>query len=96
MNIMKNIKENIIKNRIVIYISAQLILFQVVGIIVFKKYNNPDLNHIFINIDIAAILAFLSLVSDKILEIKNKKLEYILNYLIALFVLYSLLPFYRQ
>jgi hypothetical protein len=93
---MKNIKENIIKNRIVIYVAIEVILLQVIGVIVFKKYNAPGLKYLFITTDIASIAAFLSLFTGRILNIKSKILEYTLNGISVLFLLLSFAFFYKK
>lgn len=93
---MKNIKENIIKNRIVIYVAIEVILLQVIGVIVFKNDNTPSLKYLFITTDIASIAAFLSLFTGRILNIKSKILEYTLNGISVLFLLLSFAFFIRS
>lgn len=93
---MKNIKENIIKNRIVIYVAIEVILLQVMGVIGIKKYNTTDLKHLFILTDIAAISAFLALFTGKILNMKSKILEYTLDGISVLFLLLLLVFYYKR
>lgn len=92
---MKNIKENIKKYPIFIYLALQTILFQIIGVIALKKNNHPDIKHLFIYMDIAVILSVFSFFIHKILNTKYKKLVNIIDFISVLFVLYSLLPFYK-
>ena len=83
-----------IKNPIYIALVIQIILFQIIGIIALNKYNNPELNHLIVYMDIAIFLSLLRLFITKVLDKNHKILNFIFIPSIFYFIIYSIWPLF--
>ncbi|HAS90752.1 MAG TPA: hypothetical protein DCS12_00340 [Clostridiales bacterium] len=63
--------------------------YQILGVILFKISDYKDIRYLFIITDIAAIAGFLLLSTHRVLNIRNKILDYILIGITILFVFFS-------
>lgn len=82
-----------IKSPLYISLVIQTISFQIVGIIVLYKYNNLELNHLIVYMDIAIFLSLIRLFISKVLNKKHKIINFIFIPSIIYFMIYSIWSF---
>lgn len=79
-----------LKNLTSLYSAINIILFQVIGIVLFSKDFSQRLKYLFIYMDVAVILSLLLLFITKVLKKKNKIIDLIFVPCIIFFVIFSI------
>ncbi|MBP1926514.1 hypothetical protein J2Z76_002383 [Sedimentibacter acidaminivorans] len=82
-----------LKNPAFIYLIINTILMQIIGVIAFNRYNSQGLKQLIIYMDIAVVLSLLFFYITKVLNKKNKIIDFIFVPCIVFFTIYSIWSF---